>query len=71
MTLAATRPLYHEDPAQLTFAATVLDVQAHEIALDATAFYPEEVVRTPTSGSCAGQAQRRAWLRPARTRPPG
>ncbi|GGK14509.1 serine-tRNA(Ala) deacylase [Deinococcus malanensis] len=41
MTLAATRPLYHEDPAQLTFAATVLDVQAHEIALDATAFYPE------------------------------
>lgn len=41
MTLPATRPLYHDDPAQLTFAATVLDVQAHEIALDATAFYPE------------------------------
>lgn len=41
MTLTSTRPLYHDDPAQLTFAATVLDVQAQEIALDVTAFYPE------------------------------
>ncbi|MFC4637046.1 alanyl-tRNA editing protein [Deinococcus hohokamensis] len=36
-----TRPLYHEDSTQLTFSAAVVAVQGQEIALDATAFYPE------------------------------
>lgn len=35
-----TRALYHHDPVQLTFAATVCASQGQEVALDATAFYP-------------------------------
>ncbi|AIZ45588.1 alanyl-tRNA synthetase [Deinococcus radiopugnans] len=35
-----TRALYHHDPVQLTFAATVSASQGQEVALDATAFYP-------------------------------
>ncbi|MCP2013463.1 alanyl-tRNA synthetase [Deinococcus sp. HSC-46F16] len=36
-----TRPLYYDDPTQLSFAATVTAVEAGRVALDATAFYPE------------------------------
>lgn len=36
-----TRALYHENGTLLNFTATVQDVQGAEIALDATAFYPE------------------------------
>jgi alanyl-tRNA synthetase len=35
-----TRPLYHQDPAGLSFSATVQAAGSSEIALDATAFYP-------------------------------
>lgn len=36
-----TRALYHEDGTRLTFSAEVVAVREHEVALDATAFYPE------------------------------
>lgn len=36
-----TRALYHEDGLQLHFSAPVTDVQGQEVALAATAFYPE------------------------------
>lgn len=36
-----TRPLYYDDPTQLSFAATVTAVEEGRVALDATAFYPE------------------------------
>ncbi|MFC4425698.1 alanyl-tRNA editing protein [Deinococcus navajonensis] len=36
-----TRALYHEDSPSLTFSSVVMAVQGHEVALDATAFYPE------------------------------
>lgn len=36
-----TRPLYHEAPLELTFAARVSAVRPGVVALDATAFYPE------------------------------
>ena len=38
---AATLPLYHDPRQPLTFAAPVVDVQGQEVALSATAFYPE------------------------------
>lgn len=36
-----TRPLYDDDPTQLSFAATVTAAEEGRVALDATAFYPE------------------------------
>ena len=36
-----THPLYHDPYQPLTFAAPVVDVQGQEVALAATAFYPE------------------------------
>ncbi|WP_102127429.1 alanyl-tRNA editing protein [Deinococcus planocerae] len=49
-----TRPLFREDPALLTFGATVTEVRERAVALDATAFYPE-------GGGQNGDAGRLRW----------
>lgn len=56
--LPATRALYHEDGTRLTFQARVIAVEGNEVALDATAFYPESGGQSADTGVLRwGQAE--------------
>lgn len=55
-----TRALYHENGLQLDFSAPVVAVQGQEVALEATAFYPESGGQSSDVGTLGwrgGQAQ--------------